>query len=71
MKDPELDSKVGFKIGEHLNGTAAAKSFSYDILRRISFSSISIQYVLYFTSRVYGVGLEAKEQNWVEISGMR
>ena len=45
MKDPELDGKVGFKIGEHLNGTAAAKPFSYDILRRISFSSLSVQYV--------------------------
>ena len=62
MKDPDLHGKVGFKIEEHLNGTAAAKPFSYDILRRISFSSISIQYVLYFTSRVYEVGLEAKEK---------
>jgi hypothetical protein len=70
LKDPELDGKVGFKIGERPNETAAAKPFSYDVLKRISFSSISIQYILYFTSQVYEVGLEAKEQNYMEISGM-
>ena len=48
---------MGFKIAEHLNGTAAAKPFSYDVLMRILFSSISIQYVLYFMSRIYEVGL--------------
>ena len=50
LKGPELDGNVGFKISVHLNGTSAAKPFSYDILRRISFSSISIHYDLYSTS---------------------
>ena len=63
MDDPELDGRVGFKIGEYLNGTVAAKHFIYEILRGILFSSISIQCILYFTSRVYEVGLEAKEEN--------
>ena len=62
FNDPELEGKLGFKIGEHLNGSAAAKPFSYDVLRRISFLSILIQYVLYFTSRIYEVGLEAQQQ---------
>jgi hypothetical protein len=47
LKDLELDGKVGFKISEHMNGTVSTKPFGYDVLRWISFSSISIQYDLY------------------------